>query len=239
MKPVLLLLFLTCASFLTGAAHGASVLTGFPFTDESLAYKISGPAGIPLGDVRFTAKHGSEGWSFEMKSDAGIPGYPVKDTYTSRINSDFCSAVFNRSFEHGHYKGREEESIDRSQETVTRATISGGIGTGGKSQFPISDCVKDALAMVYYTRQELGQGRVPSAQSILLGGLYDITLVYGGPQTIPSGDKTVVTDKVLATVKGPASRVDFEMYFARDAARTPLLVKVPLALGSLSLELVR
>jgi hypothetical protein len=29
------------------------------------------------------------------------------------------------------------------------------------------------------------------------------------------------------------------MYFARDAARTPLLVKVPLALGSLSLELVR
>jgi hypothetical protein len=29
------------------------------------------------------------------------------------------------------------------------------------------------------------------------------------------------------------------MYFARDAARTPLLVKVPFALGKFSMELVR
>jgi hypothetical protein len=29
------------------------------------------------------------------------------------------------------------------------------------------------------------------------------------------------------------------MYFARDAARTPLLFKVPLAMGTFSMELVR
>ena len=49
----------------------------------------------------------------------------------------------------------------------------------------------------------------------------------------------MVTDKVTCTVKGPASRFDFEMYFARDPARTPLLVNIPLPLGSISMELVR
>jgi hypothetical protein len=49
----------------------------------------------------------------------------------------------------------------------------------------------------------------------------------------------VVTDKVVSNVKGPASTVEFEMYFARDPARTPLLVKLPLPIGSISMELVR
>jgi hypothetical protein len=83
----------------------------------------------------------------------------------------------------------------------------------------------------------MGQGRVPPAQQILFGGLYDIRLVYTGPQTIPVNQKPVVTDKVMGTVKGPTSNVDFEMYFARDPARTPLLVKIPFAVGSFSLEL--
>jgi hypothetical protein len=40
-------------------------------------------------------------------------------------------------------------------------------------------------------------------------------------------------------VKGPKSSFAFEMFFARDAARTPLLVRVPLSAGSFSMELVR
>jgi hypothetical protein len=217
----------------TGSA--ASPLTGFPFTDESLAYKISGPTGIHLGEAHLTAKRATAGWAFDLEADAGIPGFVVKDIYTARTNSDFCSIAFNREFAHGSHKGHEEETIERSQETVTRTTIGGG---GGKSEFPASDCVKDALTMLYYARQELGQGRVPPAQQMLFGGLYDIRLVYGGPLTIPVGDKPVLTDKITGTVKGPASTFEFEMYFARDPARTPLLVKVPFAVGSFSMELV-
>jgi len=44
---------------------------------------------------------------------------------------------------------------------------------------------------------------------------------------------------VLVTVKGPASETAFEMFFARDAARTPLLVRVPLSMGTFLLELTR
>jgi hypothetical protein len=38
---------------------------------------------------------------------------------------------------------------------------------------------------------------------------------------------------------GPTSTIKFEMYFARDAARTPLLIRVPLQMGSFAMELVR
>jgi hypothetical protein len=80
---------------------------------------------------------------------------------------------------------------------------------------------------------------VPPGQEILFGGIYDISLAYGGEQTIRAGNKPTVSDKVLCGLKGPSSSLQFEIYFARDAARTPLLVKVPFATGSFSMELVR
>jgi len=221
-----------------GAVAAAPPLTGFPFADEAMSFKISGPGGVVLGQTNLSARRGASGWAFELKADLGIPGFPVKDVYSSHTNSDFCSTEFIRETQHGSRKGREEETVDRSQETVTRATISGGIGRGGKSDFAAPDCVKDALTMFYFARQELGQGRVPSAQPILFGGLYDFSLTWAGAQTIQVGEKLVVTDRVNGLVNGPASRVEFEMYFARDPARTPLLVKIPLAVGSFSLELI-
>jgi len=227
----LLLLLLIAAS-----VPAAQQLTGFPFTDESLSYALKGPTGIPLGDAHLTAKRADAGWAFDLKANAGIPGFAIKDDYTSRINSDFCSTAFTRQFEHGSHKGREEETIDRSQETVTRATIGGG---GGKSDFPVTDCMKDALALLYYARQELGQGRVPPPQQFLFGGLYDINMSYAGAENVQASGQTAVTDKIVCTVKGPASSFVFEMYFARDAARTPLLVKIPFVVGTFSMELVR
>ena len=53
------------------------------------------------------------------------------------------------------------------------------------------------------------------------------------------GDKPEVSDKIICTVKGPASETKFEAYYARDAARTPLMFVVPLKAGRFSLELVR
>ena len=55
---------------------------------------------------------------------------------------------------------------------------------------------------------------------------------------IPVGGKHVQSDEVLCSVKGPASQLTFEMYFARDPARSPLLVKVPFAIGTFSMELM-
>jgi len=50
---------------------------------------------------------------------------------------------------------------------------------------------------------------------------------YTGAQTIAVSDKPTVTDHLVVNVKGPKSSFSFEMFFARDAARTPLLIRVP------------
>jgi hypothetical protein len=52
-------------------------------------------------------------------------------------------------------------------------------------------------------------------------------------------DKQVQSDELVCSLKGASSILQFEIYFARDPARTPLLVSVPLAVGKFSLELVR
>ena len=216
-------------------AAPAPALTGFPFTDETLNYSINWPSGLNLGEGRLQSKHTDAGWSFEMTLDAGVPGYAVKDSYTAHANADFCSSDFSRQFLHGARKGGETETIDRSHETVSRVTLNGG----GTSEFAIPDCIKDALTLLFYTRREMGQGRVPPAQQMLFGGLYQVTLDYAGAPMIKVADKQVQSDELVCSLKGASSILQFEIYFARDPARTPLLVSVPLAVGKFSLELVR
>ncbi|HVW86255.1 MAG TPA: DUF3108 domain-containing protein [Bryobacteraceae bacterium] len=230
MKSTLLLALLVAAP-----THAAGPLAGFPFTDERLAYTISWPSGLGLGEAHLTSKHSAFGWNFEFNVNASVPGFEVKDSYTAHSSEDFCGVDFSRQFLHGSRKGGETETIDRSHETVSRVTLSGG----GKSDFSIPDCVKDGLTFLFYARRELGQGRVPTAQRILFGGLYDIRLDYAGEQTIQVGDKPAQTDKIVGSVKGPTSAVQFEMFFARDPARTPLLVRLPLSMGKFQMELVR
>jgi hypothetical protein len=210
-------------------------LTGFPFTDEALNYSINWPSGLNLGEGHVLAKRSGTGWSFELTLDASVPGFDVKDSYAAHAGADFCSADFSKQFVHGARKGGENETIDRSRATVSRVTLNGG----GRSEFAVPDCVKDALTLLFYTRRELGQGRVPPAQQTLFGSLYEVRLDYVGAQTIQVADKPVQSDKVVCNLKGVSSNVQFEIYFARDPARTPLLVKVPLAIGKFSMELVR
>ena len=230
-------LIIPAALLIMPSCFAAGPLTGFPFTDETLNYNINWPSGLGLGEVHTKARHDGAGWIFDLSVDAGVPGFQIKDTYTSRTPTAISAAPNSTAtFSHGSKKSSEKETIDRSTETAIRKTIPNG---GGQSQFSVSDCVKDGLTMLFYTRRELGQGRVPEGQQIVFGGLYDLSLVYGGEQTIQVGGKPAVSDKVVGSVKGPSSTETFEMYFARDPARTPLLVKVPFAIGSFSMELVR
>jgi hypothetical protein len=101
-------------------------------------------------------------------------------------------------------------------------------------------CGRDAVSFLYFSRKELGQGRVPPPQVVYLGSPYTVTQSYTGAQNITLADKKPeVTDHLVYTVKGPRSEFSVEVYYARDAARTPLLVKIPLSVGTLSMELVR
>jgi hypothetical protein len=236
--PLITALIAVLACSPSGAADPQ--LSGFPFTSEDLSYRVNMPTGQQVGYGHLRALKTGKDWKFEFNLDGGIPGFEFNDTYKAVANAYFCSSEFSKNFTHGKRKGGEVETVDSALGTATRTTINGG----GKSEFPVPDCTRDALSLLYYTRRELGQGRVAPDQQILFGGLFYAQITYTGPETIQVAGKPVVTDRVVCDLKGPASNRQMEILFARDAARTPLLFRVPILQAngqsiSFSMELVR
>jgi hypothetical protein len=223
------------------AASGAQakspqpVLKGFPFTNESLSYTVNWPSGLSLGETHISATGTPTGWKFDFTVDAGIPGFAVKDSFESIATKDLCSETFHKKTSHGSKKGDETVTIDQAAGVATRTPANGK----GASKSNVSACVRDALAFLFYTRRELGQGRMPLAQEIIFGATYNGSFEYAGAATITVANKPVVADKIICHVRGPASDITFDVYFDRDPARTPLAVRAPLAMGKFSLELVR
>ena len=217
-------------------SFAASAPTGYPFQDETLHYSVNWPSGLSLGDVTMTARRSGAGWDLTLSLNAGIPGFPIADRYHSTTNAEGCSLEFERDTGHGTKKSREKTTFDYHTKVAHRTTLAAG---GGNSDVSIGLCARDALALVYYARQELGQGRVAPQQDAFFGAPHSVRLEYTGAQTIQVGDKSEISDCVVVYVKGPSSDTRFEIFFARDAARTPLSVRVPLPVGMLSMELVR
>jgi hypothetical protein len=213
-------------------------LTGFPFQNETLHYNVNWASGLSLGDLILTAaKTDGGGWALSADLDVGIPGLPIRDKYKSSMTGEYCSTELNRELSRGAKKNTEKTTFDQKGGHGVRQTLF-PLG-GGKTDFDIPACAKDVLAYLYFARKELGQGRVPPAGKLYFGGEYEVRMDYTGAQTIPVGGKPTITDHLNVSVKGPASKTTFEMFFARDAARTPLLVKIPVSVGNLSVELAR
>lgn len=230
-----LLLALTCAPLVSGADQ----LTGFPFQNETLRYRVNWPGGRSLGDVTVTAHQTTGGgWDFEMSTSVQVPIVPMSDTYkSSTAGADFCSSTLQREISHGAKKVIEKTEFDQKTNQAHRRTVVPA--GGGRSEFAIPTCGRDALAFQYFVRREMGQGRVPPTERVFFGSGYDVKMAYTGAQDIPMAGKPVVTDHLNVSVKGPASEFTFEVFYARDAARTPLLIKIPVSIGAVSLELVR
>ena len=215
----------------------ASAQTGFPFQDESLRYSINWPSGLGLGEAVFNAHRTSTGWTLDLSIEAAIPGFAVNDKFQSSTTTDLCSLEFRRDISHGSKKTREKTTFDQQKGTAHRVTELPA--DGGITDFGIPSCARDALAFVYLVRREMGQGRVAPAQKVFFGSGYTIDLKYTGAVNIPVSGKQTVTDRLVVTLKGPKADSTFDILFARDAARTPLQIKIPVSVGNLSVELVR
>jgi hypothetical protein len=201
---------------------------------ESLRYSINWASGLSLGEATLRADKGKEAWDFEVTMDASIPGFALRDDYRSASTVDLCSLELDKSFTHGTKKADEKITFDQQNHTATRQTQNGG----GKTDLSISSCAKDALTFMQFARSELAQGRLAPQQSVDFGSLYNVRVEYTGAQKIKYGDQTADADRILATIKGPTTDVTVEIFFARDAARTPLLARIPLTLGSFTVELI-
>ena len=213
---------------------------GFPWQNESLHYNIAWQSGLGLGDATISAQRTETGWIFDASINAGVPGFSIEDKYHSSATQELCSTELVRDQNHAGRRNKERTAFDQKAGSAERTTLIPDGGTlPGKSSFEIPSCARDALTYLYYAREELGQGRMPAAQDVYFGSAYAVHMDYTGSQTIPVAGKPALTDHIVVSVRGPKSDFSFEIFYARDAARTPLEVLVPLSLGKFTLELVR
>lgn len=207
--------------------------SGFPFADEALTYNVLWPSGLSLGEAKLSAKHTGENWAFFLSIDAPIPGYSVKDFYRAVAGANLCSTQFDRETLHGAKRASEKTAIADGK--AIRQTVG-----GGKSEIAVAECAHDALTFLFFARRELGQGKVPASETVILGAGYRLTLHYTGEQKITVNGAPAQADRVLCSVALKENqKYEFEVFFARDAARTPLLIRAPFAMGAFSMELVR
>ena len=218
-------------------ATAAGAQQGFPFTNESLKYSINYTSGLSLGEANFNATHSAAGWEFEASVNAAVPGFAMVDNLKASATDAMCSTQFTRDLSNGRKKTREKTTFDEKTGKGHRVTTMPA--DGGESTFTIPSCARDALTYVFYGRRELGQGRVPHAQDVYFGGPYSAKMDYAGAQNLMLKGKSTVTDHLVISVKGPKSDFSFEVFYARDAARTPVQIRIPAPAGTLTAEIVQ
>jgi hypothetical protein len=214
------------------------LFTSLVASGETLHYSINWQSGLNLGEATLGAtKHstsGADGWDFTLTLDAAVPGFTIRDDYKSSADAKFCSLLLEKTVTRGSKKSSEKVTFDQEHKSIKRETKG-----GGKSEAQAAgECARDALAFLQFARQELAQGRLATNQAVYLGSKYDLQLTYTGTESIRQESRTVEADKVRVSVRGPKADVTFEIYFARDEVRTPLLARLPLTLGTFTVELL-
>ena len=205
-----------------------------PVKSEALHYNVNWPSGLSLGEAELTSSAGDSGLSFMFRMDASIPGFAVTETANSRATPDYCSVELRKQGMRGKRKLDERTEFDSGAMKAKRTTEG-----GGTSELSLSLCAKDAVTFINFVRRELAAGRLPAQQKVYYGGAYSVRVTFAGTQRIVVGGEATEADKLTAAIKGPASDLTADLFFAKDATRTPLLVQVPLAMGRFSMELVR
>ena len=228
-------IFVLAAAFAAPADQKAPAA---PPADEQLTYTINWPTGLSLGEARLVTHRNKtdagEKWDSEFTLDASVPGFAIKDHSHSTADAEFCSAELQKNYTRGKRTADEKTTFDQQKGTANRETKD-----GGKGEMKINACSKDALAYLEYLRRELSQGRLPPHQTVYFGAPYRISVQFAGTQKMKIGDTMTEVDRLTATLKGEKTDITFEVFFTKDAARTPVLVKVPFQLATFSMELVR
>jgi hypothetical protein len=201
--------------------------------NESLRYSINWPTGVSLGEATLAASNSPGQMHLTFDVDASVPGFRVSDRFRSQASGSFCSGEFQKSTSHGSRNADDKETFDPATGTVTRGSGS------GQSEIIGNTCGKDALTFLYFLRQELSHGRLPSDATVYFGAPYELRLSSAGTESIKVGNVSVDAERISAQVTGPSSSISFEMVFLKDPTRTLAVVRVPLALGKFSMELIK
>ena len=216
---------------------GMLLVSGGAARAEALQYKVVWPSGVNLGTARMEStgtiseKPGA-GMTASMLLDASFPGVPVTGEFLSRMDGKGCTLEFEKKLTLALRKVSEKTTVAGGK--ATRKTGEGG----GESVINVDACAHDALAYLQSFRRELKAGRVPKEQTMLFGARYAVKAALSGTEKVTVGSGVRESDRYTFQVKGPASESEFEILFARDEVRTPVQVRVTMAIGKFRLELV-
>ncbi|HYD83039.1 MAG TPA: DUF3108 domain-containing protein [Opitutus sp.] len=202
---------------------------------ETLHFTVNWPSGLSLGEGQLISAQTPDGWSFSMNVEAAIPAFAVAESAKSSATADFCSVELEKTGTRGKREITETTTFDASKMIATRETKKGG----GKSEMRITACARDALTFLQFMRRELAAGKLPQAQPVYYGAPYQTRVQYTGTTKIVANGEAIDADKLTATFKGPASEFAVDMWFARDAARTPVKAQIPVTVGKFTVEFSR
>jgi hypothetical protein len=213
-------------------------LLAIPAGAETLHYSVNWQSGLSIGEVALSSQTVAPnsardgGWSFDLTVDAAVPGFAIRDEYKSTADQKFCSDTLERTVAHGSHKSGETDTFHQQDHKLTRES------PGNKSESRIGDCAHDALAFLQFIRKELVEGRLAPDQSVYLGGAYNVKLVYTGTESLKQGSERMDADRVHAVIQGPRADLGVDIFFAKDVGRTPVLARLPMALGTFTVELI-
>ncbi len=204
---------------------------------ETLRYNVNWPSGLSLGEATLTTDNidaSAATRKFQLNLDASIPGFAVADEISSLVKPDYCSLQLDTRIKHGAKVRQERTTFKADEQIAERKTAN-----GGTTKLPTGPCGRDALGFIYFLRNELKQGRIPSAQTVFFGSPYNLSFKYGGAVNVTLASGAEPADKLEVLIQGPASKHQIEVFFGRDPLRTPLIFRVPLPLGAFTMELQR
>ncbi len=93
----------------TVSAMAAPPISPVSFENEQLHYNINWPSGLSLGEAAMSVVRSGKSapeLHFQFDLDAGVPGFPVADRYSSEASPEFCSSDFERNITHGIKENR-------------------------------------------------------------------------------------------------------------------------------------
>jgi hypothetical protein len=201
---------------------------------ESLKYNLNWPTGLSLGEAILSSSPSEALLNFAFQMDVSVAGFSISESVDSRSTPEYCSTLLYKRGTRGKRKIDERTEFDAAKMTAVRRTEG-----GGKTELSTSACAKDALTFLFFLRRELAAGRLPPQQKVYYGGAYNVSVKFVSTEKMRVGEESIEVEKIAATVKGPASEVTADLFFAKDATRTPVLVRVPLKAGEFKLELIR
>ena len=158
--------------------------------------------------------------------EAAVPGFACAKAAKATATTDFCSLELEKNATRG--KRNVDETTTFDQKGLRPSQDEQGRQDGADDSRLRERCPDFRLLPPPRARRGSPSA---GAERVLRRGLPGPGACTPARRRFVSAEKLLEADRIAADIKGPASEITADLFFARDAARTPLLIQAPLAIG--------